>query len=73
MTTVTTQACDVCGRLKQQVNHWLRITVSDTEGIVIVPAIDGKKSYFHGLAIEDICGAECAQKRLSQWLTEQGI
>lgn len=66
--------CNVCGHAKQEANHWLCALSQGRSGIVFWPAsepvaFDG----FDHLPVEDICGADCAHKRLSQWLTEQGI
>jgi hypothetical protein len=73
MTTVVTHQCDVCNCRKDNAEGWLRMTLSRTEGITLTIATEGKKAFFDGLVVEDICGAECAQKRISQWLTQQGI
>lgn len=68
--------CDVCGREKKETNHWLVCITSPptaqapgTEGIAFGPA--GSMSDDPSLKKEDICGQECAQKRLSQWLADQ--
>ena len=62
--------CDVCGRQKQETNHWfLCFTMKGALGITfgayndrdLVPAR-------RGLNIQDICGEACAHTRLSQFL-----
>jgi hypothetical protein len=63
--------CDVCGREKQETNHWfLCFTRPGARGITFGRSDDRdlvpqKKS----LITEDICGESCAHKRLSQFLS----
>ena len=65
--------CDICGRAKQETNHWfVAITdtalmdVSDTAIIFDeAEAADDRGRIGH---TEDICGQECLHKRLNQWL-----
>lgn len=72
MSDIATKACNVCGRLKQEFNHWLVLTPS-RHCITFIPASMPVESVFESDVVEDICGADCAHKRLSQWLTQQGI
>jgi hypothetical protein len=69
---IATKACDVCGRQKQAVNHWL-VLIVNARCITFYPASMPFESVFESDVIEDICGADCAHKRFSQWLTQQGI
>jgi hypothetical protein len=62
--------CDVCGRAKQEANHWLvAFTQPQVSGVTFCSAeyrdIAPKKL----LKIEDICGEACAHTRLSQFLS----
>jgi hypothetical protein len=68
---VATKACNVCGRLKQEANHWL-VAVDCYDTLQFWPATRPTEPPL-GQTTEDICGADCAHKRLSQWLTQQGI
>ena len=72
MTDLLTTSCDVCGEIKKETNDWLRAVVTGN-GLMFVPTAEPKTSKFDKVSSEDICGADCAQKRLSQWLTQQGI
>jgi hypothetical protein len=69
---ILTVKCDICGRQKQEVNHWLvAIVRSDYEGIIFQPAescADPRNTLDY--RYEDICGQECAHKRLSAYLDE---
>lgn len=68
-----TTICDVCGRAKVETNDWL----------IAVSAPDAPRSIAFGPArlrseiselettTEDICGADCAHKRLSRALNTQ--
>ncbi len=61
--------CDVCGKLKGETNHWLKVSPSVSRldgGLMFSKDPDFQSG---GLTqIEDICGQECAHKRLSAWL-----
>ncbi len=66
---IATVQCNVCGRQKQETNHWLvAIVVPTFEGIVFEPAETFTSRQNPALQFEDICGHACAHKRLSQWL-----
>jgi hypothetical protein len=63
--------CDVCKRQKQEVNHWLVAIVRPLyEGIIFEPADAVEEPRRDNVIYEDICGQECAHKRLSTWLDE---
>jgi hypothetical protein len=66
---VSTVACNVCGRQKQETNHWLVAIVRDGfEGILFQPAEACSDPRNPDFKYEDICGQECSHKRLSRWL-----
>ncbi len=68
---VNSKACDICGRQKQEVNHWLVAVVRpEHEGIMFVPAEAAQDPRAEGYRYEDLCGQMCAQTRLSQWLDD---
>ena len=68
---VATKACDVCGRQKQETNHWLvAVTKAGFEGIIFQPAESVEEPRNPLFTYEDICGQECAHKRLSRCLDE---
>ncbi len=61
----------MCGRAKSETNHWLvAITRQGMGGIMFVPAEAVETPRREGYTYQDICGQECAHKRLSQYLTE---
>lgn len=63
--------CDVCKRQKQETNHWLvAIVRAGYEGILFQPAESCVERDRIDAIYEDICGQECAHKRLSAWLDE---
>ena len=63
--------CDVCTRQKQETNHWLVAIVRPFyEGIIFEPADAVEDPHRDDVIYEDICGQECAHKRLSVWLDE---
>lgn len=67
--------CDICGALKGETNHWfIAYEVNGIVGIMFIPAdkVTSRRDLSHA-KIDDICGQECAHKRLSQFLdTFQG-
>lgn len=66
---VESKVCNVCGRQKQETNHWLvAITRPGMEGIMIVPADSASGDLGEAYQREDLCGQACTTKRLSQWL-----
>jgi hypothetical protein len=58
--------CDVCGRGKGEANHWLVATspVGRPDHVGFVPSEDRGATEAQGLIVEDICGADCAHRRL---------
>jgi hypothetical protein len=60
--------CDVCGRTKQETNHWFRIVEQRASPEAIVFALSGAALDDPRQPTEDICGQECAHIRLSQFL-----
>lgn len=70
MSDVITKRCDVCGRDKQETNHWLvAFTHPQIGGIMFVPAeVAVQTGVDQSFLREDICGQACSSKRLSQWL-----
>ena len=61
--------CDVCGRQKQETNHWF-VAIHDSHdeamGICFGPHDD--EEYSPSSVVEHICGQACAHTRLSQFL-----
>lgn len=72
MTVAAATICDVCTTQKQETNHWL-VALVGNDDLLFMPASNQSRGYFDGLRREDICGADCAHTRLSQWLTQQGL
>lgn len=69
MADVISKACNVCGRMKQETNHWLvAIVRPDFEGILFLPADAAQDPRVEGYEYEDLCGQACAHTRFSQWL-----
>ena len=75
---VLTKACDVCGRQKQVANHWFIAVIDPAQkatgnvGIAFGPAsavIDNPQLF----VVEDICGQQCAHKRLDRWFESQTV
>jgi len=63
--------CDVCGNPKKETNHWLiALTRMDYEGIIFLPAEAVEEPRRDNVVYEDLCGQECAHKRLSAWLDD---
>lgn len=60
MSTQNIVRCDFCGKQKQEVNHWFRVTVQ-LRTFMVNAAEDG-------LAGLDACGQECVVKALSRFL-----
>jgi hypothetical protein len=68
---VKTVACDLCGLQKQETNHWLvEVTRAGFEGIIFQPAEATESPRNPDFIYKDLCGQECAHKRLAQWLDE---
>jgi len=66
---VNTVKCDVCGRQKQETNHWLvAVAMPGIDGVMFVQAENALTPREPSYKYEDICGQECAHKRLSQYL-----
>jgi hypothetical protein len=70
----TAITCDVCGRRKQETNHWIVAIVPTGEdatvpGIAFGP-IGVDVSDDPNLATEHLCGEACVHVRLSRWLDD---
>jgi hypothetical protein len=74
----TTFTCDVCGKTKQETNHWwiLGSTIASTydndtmvSAFLLLPWESGEMEFkFIRGPLQHLCGAECAQKKLSEFL-----
>jgi hypothetical protein len=62
--------CDVCGRVKGEANHRLIATspVGHSGSVGFGLSKDRRYAEAEGPLIEDICGADCAHKRLQRAL-----
>ena len=70
---VLNKACDVCGLQKQQTNHWY-FAITDRVGRNIEFGFFTPASVVHNperYIVEDICGQQCAHKRLDRWFESQ--
>jgi hypothetical protein len=63
MSIVNTIKCDICGRIKGETNHWLKMSNNSSRFTVIVPI-----ATVEYLAMLDICSHECAVKAFQAWL-----
>lgn len=61
---VETVKCDVCGRQKQETNHWYQMLIRQDEMAI----------YCFGKVPEtredviDLCGSECVQRKVNEFL-----
>lgn len=66
-----TVACDICGRRKQDTNHWLvAIVRPGYEGLIFQPAEATESPRNPLLVDEDLCGQTCAHTRFSRWMDD---
>ena len=72
MSEVTTYRCDVCGKLKQEANHWMRAVLIVLESYRMpVFTITGWDGVFPDGANQlHLCGMECAQKAMAKAMQE---
>ncbi|HEY1767792.1 MAG TPA: hypothetical protein VGG26_09055 [Terracidiphilus sp.] len=71
MAEVNTKSCDICGRQKQETNHWLvAITRPGMEGILFLPAdaVVSKEERAPDYKSRDLCGQACSTALFQQWL-----
>ncbi len=61
---VDTYKCDVCGQMKGENNHWLRIESTDA-GLKLY----GWGEIASGPATVDLCSDQCVTKTVQQWLS----
>ena len=56
--------CDVCGRQKQETNHWWMAIPIGESGIdkLLIQPNDADANGF------DLCGSECVQRKVSEFL-----
>jgi hypothetical protein len=67
MAEVTTYKCDVCGKLKQEANHWFRGQQTPGRWFTVLRwDCDGAASELH------LCGQECVQKAMTKAMQQAG-
>jgi len=68
---INTKACNQCGTLKRETNHWIvSIVRPGFEGIIFQPAEACADPRDPESVYEDFCGRECAHKRFDRWCNE---
>ena len=68
---VLTVQCNICERMKQETNHWLKsVEKPNFEGILFLPADAAQDPPVAGYRYSDICGQACAHVKFSQWLDD---
>jgi hypothetical protein len=65
MAEVTTYRCDVCGKLKQEANHWYLAHANAAR--FVIHRWDLELNYDPKL---HLCGMECAQKAMAKAMQE---
>lgn len=60
--------CDVCGTEQQQANHWFAIA-TDSEKFTLIPLAMVGRIERAGLTILHLCGAACALRKTSEYLS----
>lgn len=74
MAWIETVVCDVCGRAKQETNHWTLVVIGYVENapdsIVFMP-MEGRFAYHDPFPDKDLdvyhlCGKECSMLALSR-------
>lgn len=61
--------CDVCGKVRQQVNHWFLVEVHNGEWLISVLEVPVKIAEVARSKV--VCGEDCALRLLSQWFDRQ--
>lgn len=70
---VNTKACNVCGVLRREGNHWF-CSFEDNQAFILVPAeqrLEFEAEWPKSAPIADLCGDACCAKRLAEWLHRQ--
>lgn len=67
---VETYKCDICGKQKGEVNHWLYALLAEDEMKIRKFPLHPKN--YGGIPPEAIhlCGAECVQKKVNEFLSK---
>jgi len=77
---VETYKCDVCGKVKGDVNHWWIVALAtDREvgfGLVLVAwseeALDDRSlNHLEDARKLHLCGSECVQKKVNEFMSKQ--
>lgn len=71
MAEVSTFRCDVCGKLKEQANHWYRGCQTDEPRFVIVSWDAASVLPAHHPVLH-FCGMECAVKAMQKAMEQNG-
>lgn len=60
----TIYTCDVCGKHKQDANHWVRVLVAASGNVLTLSRWKEQRN----INELDFCGSECALKKISEFL-----
>ena len=71
MSVQQTYSCDVCGKVRGEMNHWWLVSGFGPEDITLL-GIQPWDSAEAALAEAHLCGEKCLHDYLSQWLSRQG-
>lgn len=61
MSIETTYACDVCGEIRGESNHWFEVV--EHAGNIALAKFLGRRT------ARQVCGSKCAHALLDRWLT----
>lgn len=65
----TTYTCDVCGKTKQETNHWFRSAMGQSAFILAQWSFSlDHASCGNPVKEQHLCGAECVRKKLAEYL-----
>lgn len=81
MSTLNTLACDICGAIRRETNHWFRAiaweaghfeisTLEKSSAMLLTGPTDS--NWPRGVVL-DLCSESCAVKAMSQTMTGQQI
>lgn len=62
--------CDVCGKQKGEVNHWLMAYTDVQSASLTILRWDAKAFASEGNEFWHLCGAECVVKKVNEFLAK---
>jgi hypothetical protein len=75
MAKVETITCDVCGKIKGEVNHWFKASSTDGSDEIIrgFSVYPSDEPIDRGFVYLDLCGQSCVVQAINSWMQKKPV